>query len=119
LKFITENKVLSHIYLPVVILFSWLIFNTNLTTLYDLGAYLCRLFAVGGLPEYVNVNDWIPHIKDVGVFMTVGCVFLTPLPRNIYEKLKASKVASIILMLALFWLSVYFIYCEGANPMVY
>ena len=119
LKFITENKVLSHIYLPVVILFSWLIFNTNLTTLADLGTYVCRLFAVGELPEYINVNDWIPHIKDVGVFMIVGCVFLTPLPRNIYEKLKASKVASIILMLALFWISVYFIYCEGANPMVY
>ena len=119
LKFITENKVLSHIYLPVVILFSWLIFNTNLTTLSDLGAYLCRLFAVGGLPEYVNVNDWIPHIKDVGVFMTVGCVFLTPLPRNIYEKLKAKRAVSILLMLVLFWLSVYFIYCEGANPMVY
>ncbi len=119
LKCITENKILSHIYLPIVILFSWMIFNTNLPTLGDLGAYVSRLFTVGELPEYVNANDWITHVKDVGVFMAAGVVFLTPLPRNIYEKLKANRFISVLLMLALFWISVYFIFCEGANPMVY
>ncbi|MBO5700829.1 MAG: MBOAT family protein [Clostridia bacterium] len=119
LKFITENKILSHIYLPIVILFSWMIFNTNLPTLGDLGAYVSRLFAVGELPEYVNANDWIVHVKDVGIFMAAGVIFLTPWPRNIYEKLKANKFISILLMLVLFWISVYFIFCEGANPMVY
>ena len=119
LKFLTENKVLSHIYLPVVILFSWMIFNTNILTLADLGAYASRLFAVGELPEFVNVDDWMPHVKDVGVFMAVGVVFLTPLPRNVYEKLKSNRFVSILLMLVLFWISVYFIFCEGANPMVY
>lgn len=119
LSFITKNKVLSHIYLPVVILFSWAIFNTNLTTLSDLGAYVCRLFAVGGLPEYVNISDWVVHLKDVGVYMAVGIIFLTPVPRRIYEKLKSYRFISILLMLILFWISVYFIFCEGANPMVY
>ena len=119
LKRVTSNKVLSHIYLPVVILFSWLIFNTNLHTLGDLGVYFCRMFAIGGTPEFINPEDFLPHLKDVGAYMAVGIVFLTPFPRRIYERLKNNRVASVLLMLILFWISVYFIFVEGANPMVY
>jgi alginate O-acetyltransferase complex protein AlgI len=119
LRRVTENKVLSHIYLPVVILFSWLIFNTNLHTLSDLGVYFCRMFAIGETPEFINPEDFLPHIKDVGAYMAVGIVFLTPLPRRIYERFKGNLLFSILLMLILFWVSVYFIFVEGANPMVY
>ncbi len=120
LKFLTENRILSHIYLPIVILFSWVIFNTNLPTLADLGNYFSRLFPfLGEAPEYVNPKDWLIHIKDVGVYMAVGVAFLTPLPRKLYEKLRDHKLICVILMLILFWLSVYMIFVEGANPMVY
>ncbi len=120
LKFITENRLLSHIYLPVVILFSWVIFNTDLATLGDLGNYLSRLLPFfGEASEYVNPTDWVTHVKDVGAYMAVGLIFLTPLPRRIYERIKNIKPLSIALMLVLFWLSVYLIFCEGANPMVY
>jgi hypothetical protein len=51
--------------------------------------------------------------------MAVGIVFLTPLPRRIYEKLKYCTPLAVAFMLVLFWLSVYLIFCEGANPMVY
>lgn len=120
LKAVTENRILSHVYLPVVILFSWAIFNTNITTLADLGCYISRLFPFfSELPEYVNPQDWLPHLKDVGIYMAVGVIFLTPLPRKIYESLRSRKAICILLMLVLFWLSVYFIFVEGANPMVY
>ncbi len=120
LKAITENAVLSHIYLPSVILFSWVIFNTNITTLAELGAYIARLFPFfGGTPEYVNPNDWRVQLGDTGIFMAIGVVFLTPLPRRIYEKVKNFKPLTVTVMILLFWLSVYLIFCEGANPMVY
>ena len=120
LKVITENRVLSHIYLPAVILFSWVIFNTNITTLADLGAYLSRLFPLfADVPEYVNPSDWRVIFGDTGIFMVIGAVFLTPLPRRIYEKIKYNKLLTVPVMLVLFWLSVYLIFCEGANPMVY
>ena len=119
LKRVTEHKIFSHIYLPVVILFSWLIFNTNINTLGDLGIYFCRMFAIGGTPEFMNAGDYLPHLGDVGAYMAVGVLFLLPIPRRIYEKLKENRVISVILMLILFWLSVYFIFVEGANPMVY
>ena len=32
---------------------------------------------------------------------------------------KLALVTFILYMLVLFWISVYFIFCEGANPMVY
>ncbi len=120
LDFVIKNKVLSHIYLPVVILFSWAIFNTNILTLADLGTYFTRLFPFfSETPEYVDPSDWVRHFKDVGIYMSVGVIFLTPLPRRVYEKIKNIKPVAIAVMLALFWLSVYLIFCEGANPMVY
>ncbi len=120
LDWIIKNKVLSHIYLPVVILFSWVIFNTNILTLADLGIYFTRLFPFfSGTPEYVDPSDWVRHFKDVGVYMAVGVIFLTPMPRRVYEKFKNIKPLAVAVMLALFWLSVYLIFCEGANPMVY
>lgn len=120
MKRITDHAVLSHIYLPAVILFSWVIFNTNITTLPDLGAYLSRLFPFfGDIPEYVNPNDWRVLIADTGIFIALGILFLTPMPRRIYEKIKNFKPFTIPVMLLLFWLSVYLIFCEGANPMVY
>ena len=120
IDFIIKNKFLSHIYLPVIILISWAIFNTNILTLGDLAVYFSRLFPFfSELPEYVEKSDWMRHINDVGVYMAVGAVFLTPLPRKVYEKCKNIKPLAITVMLALFWLSVYLIFCEGANPMVY
>ena len=120
LKAVTESKVLSHIYLPFVILFSWVIFNTNLTTLADLSAYIGRLLPLGGgTPDYVNTDDWRVLLKDTGIFAVIGVIFLTPLPRRIYERFKDNKLLTVTVMLVLFWLSVYLIFCEGANPMVY
>ncbi len=119
LNFITKSRVLSHIYLPIVILFSWLIFNTNISTLGDLATYFCRLFAIGGAPEFVNPTDWVWHIGDSGAYMAVGLIFLTPLPRRIFERIQRKRGLAVIITLALFWLSVYLIICEGANPMVY
>ena len=120
LDLIIKNKVAAHIYLPAVILISWAVFNTNILTLADLGVYFSRLFPFfSTLPEYVEPNDWVRHLGDVGAYMAVGIVFLTPLPRKIYEKLKYCTPLAVALMLVLFWLSVYLIFCEGANPMVY
>lgn len=120
LDWIIKNKVLSHIYLPVIILFSWAIFNTNILTLADLGTYFTRMFPFfSGTPEYVDPSDWVRHFKDVGIYMAVGVIFLTPLPRRVYDKFKNIKPLAVAVMLVLFWLSVYLIFCEGANPMVY
>ena len=97
-----------------------LFFNTNITTLADLGAYFGRLFPIfGSASDYVNPNDWIVILKDVGIFAAIGILFLTPMPRRIYEKYKDNKPLTVSVMLVLFWLSVYLIFCEGANPMVY
>ena len=120
LDWVIKNRVLSHIYLPVVILFSWAIFNTNILTLADLGTYFTRLFPFfSEMPEYGDPSDWVRHFKDVGVYMAVGFIFLTPLPRRVYDKFKNIKPLAVVVMLVLFWLSVYLIFCEGANPMVY
>ncbi len=119
LNAVTNKPLLSRVYLIVVILFSWVIFNPNIASLAELGTYFGRLFAAGGSPEYVNPQDWLVLLKESGVYMAVGVLFLSPLPRKLYEKYRNIKPLALAVFVALFWLSIYVIVCEGANPMVY
>lgn len=119
LKKVIEHKVWSHVYLVTVIAFSWVIFNTNLTTVSDLLVYLGRLWPFGEVPPQVSSGDWLRHLGSSGVLMLVGVLFLTPMPRMIFEKLRRYKWVTAVIALATFWASTYLIFCEGANPMVY
>lgn len=119
LKKVIEHKVWSHFYLVTVIAFSWVIFNTNLTTVSDLLVYLGRLWPFGEVPPQVSSGDWLRHLGSSGVLMLVGVLFLTPMPRMIFEKLRRYKWVTAVIALAMFWASTYLIFCEGANPMVY
>ncbi len=120
LRRITEAPILSHVYLPTVILFSWVLFNTFIPTLSGLGSYFARLFPFfGETPEYVSSTDVLFHLGDSLPYMLAGILFLTPLPRRIYERLKEKHFIIVPIMLVLFWMSVYFIFRDGANPMVY
>lgn len=120
LNFIINSKVLSHVYLPAVILFSWVLFNTNLTDLSQISIYVSRLFAIGEIPEYVNAGDFLYLIKDVGYHIGFSVLFLTPVPRAAFECIKEkSQFVSSLIAIILFWMSIYNIVLNGANVMVY
>ena len=53
------------------------------------------------------------------IWLTYDYTHFMNLDEETYEKYKNIKPLGITVMLVLFWLSVYLIFCEGANPMVY
>lgn len=118
LDFITENRVLSRIYMFFVVIFTWLFFA--LPTLSDVGVYLSRMFGFfGKTPEGVAALDWLKYAGSAGVFMILGLLFITPLPARIYEKIKNKPYIAVPLLLAVFWYSVYLAVCGADVPFMY
>ncbi len=118
LRFITENKVLSHIYLIAMILISWTIFK--ITSLPDLAVFFGRLFPFfGETPEYVFAQDYVKHLRNVGWIIGVGIVFATPLPRKLYEKVKDKKFITVPVLTTIFWYAVYCAVCGANDPFLY
>ncbi len=113
-----NHKVLSHVYVLTVILFSWLLFR--LPTLADVPTYLSRLFPFfTKTPEYVFRQDWVRYMNSTGLLLAAGVLFCTPLPRRLYLKIKNKAILAVPLLLLIFWYSVY-CSARGANdPFLY
>ncbi len=115
---IIKNRVLSHLYMIPLILFSWMIFR--IATPQELGVYFTRLFPfLGETPDTVYALDFLPYVRGLGHLMAAGIVFATPLPRRLFEKIKGRIWLSIPILLILFWYSVYLIANGADNPFMY
>lgn len=115
---VIRHKVFSHVYMIPLILLSWTIFK--LPTIRDLGIYLSRMFPFfAEVPEFMYANDWVKYATNVGWLMGIGILFCTPLPRQLYEKIKDKSYIVIPLLLGIFWYSVYLSACGANDPFLY
>ena len=113
-RLLQRTKVLCHVYTVFVILLSWLPFAVgNWNELMD---FLSRLFCCGGAP--VNPSDYILWGGDYGILLLIGSLFMTPLPEKLWNKLRSHWISDGIL-LALFWVIVYFIATAAQDPFMY
>jgi len=113
-KFLKESRVLSHVYVVFVILLSWVPFAVG-----DFGemvSFLGRLFGLSGMT--VNAGDFILSLTEYLWMIAAGIVFATPVPRRIWEKIRDSYAAD-LLVLTLFWAVVYFISTAAQDPFMY
>ena len=113
-KLMKRSVVFCHIYVVVTILLSWVPFAVG-----DWGQmveFLGRLFGVTGMA--VNSRDFIYVGSEYVPMLLGGLVFATPWPRKLWEKLRHTFVAD-ILMLGLFWVVVYFISTAAQDPFMY
>ena len=118
LKFVTENKYLSHIYMFFAILLSWALFK--LPTLSDFALYLSRMFPFfSEVPAEVYVWDWLKYVEKIGWLIVVAIFFCTPLPRRIFEKYRSKTYITVPLLLIIFWYSVYLAACGANDPFLY
>jgi alginate O-acetyltransferase complex protein AlgI len=89
------------------------------TDLGELGIYFERLLPfLPGEPINIMDGDWIQHGTKYGALLLVGIVFCTELPRRIYERYKHTVWMS-VLLLAIFWGSVYYLYLGLNDPFLY
>lgn len=109
--------VLGHVYMLFLIPVSWSLFE--ITDFNQLGIYLGKLFPILGKQQTpLFAGDYIKYGKMYGIFLILGFIFSTNLPRKLYERWKDKLIASIVL-LAIFWASVYCLYMGMDDPFLY
>lgn len=123
LKLLERNhfiaKCLSHVYMTVYILISWILFA--ISDFQQLGIYLSHMF---GLAEVSSVNsmDYLPILYDYGPLLLLGIFFSTDFPKRICQKISEKLPVfgiSIGVYLGIFWYAVYFLSIGISNPFLY
>ena len=115
-KWLEKSHVLCRLYIWFVIPLSWMLFA--ITDLQELGIYLGRMFGLGGAFACANSADFVRIIRDCWPLLALGFLFCTPLPGKLYRLIKNRFIEAVVLLLV-FWLCIYFLYVEGANPFLY
>ena len=116
-KYLERFKVLGHLYMLFVIPLTWLVFAV--TDISQLGVYFCRLLPFIPQQAYpVLEHDYLKYLGIYWKFFLAGAVFSTDLPERIYKKIK-DTIAIKLVLLAVFWLSVYCIYKGMNDPFMY
>lgn len=110
-----RSKVFGHLYVLFVVPLTWVCFA--IPDLGDLRTYFGRLF---GFVAGVNVKagDFLQALQNYGLYLLVGVLLCTPLPKKLFERFKNNFFGMVILAI-LFWMCVDRIYSAGNNPFMY
>lgn len=116
-KVLERHKALGHIYMILCIPLSWLVFV--ITDLSQLGIYLQKLFPFfGSTGTVLFQGDYLKYGKTYGVYLVLGILFATGVQEKLLKKNK-NRLWVILLLLALFWASVYCMYLGMDDPFLY
>lgn len=116
-KVLERHKALGHIYMILWIPLSWLVFV--ITDLSQLGIYLQKLFPFfGSTGTVLFQGDYLKYGKTYGIYLVLGILFATGVQEKLLKKNK-NRLWVILLLLALFWASVYCMYLGMDNPFLY
>lgn len=116
-KVLERYKALGHIYMILWIPLSWLVFV--ITDLSQLGIYLQKLFPFfGSTGTVLFQGDYLKYGKTYGVYLVLGILFATGVQEKLLKKNK-NRIWVILLLLALFWASVYCMYLGMDDPFLY
>ena len=109
------GKVISHLYLWVVIPVSWMCFA--ISDVQQLQIYLGRMFGV--VPGImVSRGDWIRALQGYWWLLLAGLAACTPMVMKLFKRFKDTLPGGIILAI-LFWLCVWRLQKTGQNPFLY
>lgn len=116
-KVLERHKALGHIYMILWIPLSWLVFV--ITDLSQLGIYLQKLFPFfGNAGTVLFQGDYLKYGKTYGIYLVLGILFATGVQEKLLKKNK-NRFWVILLLLALFWASVYCMYLGMDDPFLY
>lgn len=113
-RVLEKHPVLGHLYVPLVIGLSWVLFITP--TPREAGAYFLRLAGLGGAGH--AAGDWLEALGWCWPYLALGAVMSTPLPGRLWAKLSGRAVGWIVLF-ALFWACMYFLATAASDPFLY
>lgn len=120
-KYIAKTKVLKYIYSLVIIIISFLIFNSNTTT--DILTGIKNMFLLNNIPLITDQTSY--YLKSNLVLLIVAIIAATPLLKYLVSKIKNTKFKVIIDVLepityiVLLTLSTAFLIDSSFNPFLY
>lgn len=115
-KWLSRHKLVSHIYVWIVIPLTWVIFAV--TSLPDLGIYFGRLFPFFGIGETLNPQDIFKYFSMYWWLLLAEIFFCIPGVSAWFNKHRKSWYAN-ALLLVLFWMAVYQLTNAANNPFMY
>lgn len=116
-KALSKVPVLGNLYVILLIPLTWVVFA--ITNLQQLGIYFGRLFPfIGGAGIAVNAGDIVKYTSTYGVLFIVGILLCIP---KVFDWMKEHRKNGIvvILLMMVFWYSVYFLASSAGNPFMY
>ena len=116
LQFLEKSKILSHVYLLLVVPITWVAFA--IADVGQLGVYYARMFPFFGVGEAVRQMDFIQHLKDYGPLFLMGIAFSTPYPAALYKVFEKKWLGSLAVMVVLV-ISLYYMAVSTNNPFLY
>jgi len=120
-KYLEKTKVLKYIYSGIIIVISFIIFNSM--TVSEILTSIGNMFNLTNI-TFIN-NETIYYLKSYLILLIIAIIAATPLVKNIITKLKETKLNKIINILepltyiALLILSTAFLIDASFNPFLY
>ena len=101
----------------ILIPISWTIFKiTDVKLLFE---YICRMFGIRLEGMAVSgFNKFVSLILEYWWLIIIGLIFASPLPNYLLKRFFNNPVLKLVI-LALFWFSIYELITVGSNPFLY
>lgn len=96
LKYLKKSRVLSHIYVVVLIIISFVIFDAS--SMGQAFSYIGSMFGAGGYP-FVS-TEFLYYLRSYGVVLILGIIGATPLPKKLWNRIAATNIGSNIMTFA-------------------
>lgn len=111
-KYLDKFRILSHIYLILIVIFGWVLFA--ITDISVVGQYFSRLFS------FTGGEDWIFYLRNYGVVLLLGAVLSTPALKKVGEMApKKMRWLSVPITLLVFLVCVAYLVDASYNPFLY
>ncbi|MDE7177414.1 MAG: MBOAT family protein [Lachnospiraceae bacterium] len=115
-KWLERSRLLGHIYTLLLIPVTWVIFG--ITDMGQLIGYLENLIGIHREEILVGTTQFFRYLKEYAPLLVACVIFITPLPEKFYWKWK-DRWFTVLLLLMVFWCSVYKILSGSNNPFLY
>lgn len=115
-KWLEWSKVLGHLYVILLLPVTWVIFA--ITDMSQLTAYLQNLVGIHGTNAIAGCAQFQRYLQDYWWLLLLCIFFSTAYPAKLYKKYK-NHFLMLLLLLAVFWLSVHEILIGAENPFLY
>lgn len=93
LKYLKKSKVLNHIYVLLLIIISFVIFDA--ASMNDALSYIGAMFGAGDYP-FIS-TEFVYYLRSYGVVLLIGIIGSTPLPKLVTKKIDESSVGGKIM----------------------